>query len=121
MMPLWLYTLGRTISSKAEITIPIYKLALNLLTTIGPCIVGLVLSKKFPSLKVSLMKCAKNLITFMLISFLALTLISKYYIFQLITWQQWVSGPLIPWCGFLLGGFIAWLAKRPVQVGYFIF
>ena len=116
MMPLWFYTLGKTISVKAEIKIPLFKLILNLLVTIIPCIFGIVIAKKFPKLKMIIMKYAKKIIAFMIISFLILNLVSKYYVFKLITWQQWVTGPLIPWSGFVLGAFLAWITGRPIKV-----
>ena len=117
-MPFWFYTLGRKIYIKAEIRIPLYKLILNLLFTIIPCLFGLVLAQKFPKLKKILMKYAKKIIAFMVISFIVLNLVSKFYVFKLITWQQWITGPLIPWAGFAIGAFLAWLAKRPTKVNF---
>lgn len=116
MMPFWFYTLGKKIYIKAEIRIPLYKLILNLLLTIIPCLIGLVLAQKFPKLKKILMKYAKKIIAFMVISFVVLNLVSKFYVFKLITWQQWITGPLIPWTGFAIGAFLAWIAKRPIKV-----
>lgn len=119
MMPLWFYTLGKKIYIKAEIKIPFFKLILNLLFTIVPCLLGLILAQKFPNLKKSLMKYAKKIIGFMVISFIVLNLVSKFYVFKLITWQQWVTGPLIPWTGFTIGALLAWIAKRPIKVFLF--
>ena len=39
MLPAWVYTLGKVFSVKANITIPFLKLVLNLIATIGPCLV----------------------------------------------------------------------------------
>lgn len=116
MMPLWMYTLGRRISYNAEISIPISKLVLNLLTTIVPCLIGLILSQRFPILRIFFMRIAKKLVVILIISFLLVTLAAKYYIFNLVTLQQWITGPLIPWAGFLLGAFLAWVTGRPPKV-----
>ena len=116
MMPLWMHTLGRRISYKAQITIPISKLVLNLLTTIVPCLIGLLLSQRFPILKEFFMRIAKKLVVILIISFLLVTLAAKYYIFNLVTFEQWITGPLIPWTGFLLGAFLAWITGRPLKV-----
>lgn len=116
MMPIWMHTLGRRISYKAEINIPTSKLVLNLLITIIPCLIGLALSQKFPILKALFMKIAKKLVVLLIISFFLVTLAAKYYVFNLITLEQWVRGPLIPWTGFLLGGFLAWVTGRPLKV-----
>jgi hypothetical protein len=74
------------------------------------------LSKRYPNLKKSLLKITKKLVITLILSFLIITLIAKYYILRLITWQQWVAGPLIPWSGFFLGAVFAFLARRPKKV-----
>jgi hypothetical protein len=115
-MPLWLYSLGRTLSNSAQIKIPFDKLVYNLLSVIIPCVIGLFLSRCFPNFKRLVLKLAKKFVIFLILSFIIITLIAKAYIFKLITWQQWVAGPLVPWCGFILGGFFAWIAKQPTKV-----
>jgi sodium/bile acid cotransporter 3/5 len=119
-MPLWFYTVGRTLSRKAEISIPFMRLIYNLLMTIFPCLFGVFLSRRFPQIKVFFMKYAKRVVLILIISFLSIILIAKYYVLRLVTWQQWVTGPLIPWSGFLLGGFVSWLFKRPPKQIYTI-
>ena len=116
MMPIWMQTLGRTLSKKANIKIPLEKLMLNILFTVVPCLIGLFLAQKFPKLKIITIKLTKRIVVILNLSFLIFTIGVKYYIFKLITWQQWVSGPLIPWTGFLLGGFFAWITKLPTKV-----
>ncbi len=37
MMPLWLFTLGKTLTDKAQLKIPFMRLISNLLFTIVPC------------------------------------------------------------------------------------
>ena len=91
-MPLWLFTLGRTLADTAQIKIPFVRLVLNLLLTIGPCLFGLFLSRKYPKLKKFMIKITKKLVLFLISSFLIITLIAKHYIFNLITWQQWIAG-----------------------------
>jgi predicted Na+-dependent transporter len=120
MMPLWFYTIGRTLSKKAEISIPLFRLILNLLLTIFPCLLGVVLSRRFPNLKKFFMKYAKKIVLVLIVSFLVIIFIAKYYVLRLVTWQQWLTGPLIPWSGFALGAFLAWLAKRPLKQIYTI-
>ena len=116
MMPFWLYTLGRTLSTSAQIKIPFDKLLLNLLTSIIPCLIGLYISRIFPKFKQFVLKFAKKFLIVLILSFVMITLIAKAYVFKLITWQQWVAGPLVPWCGFILGGVFAWIARLPTKV-----
>jgi predicted Na+-dependent transporter len=119
-MPLWFYTIGRTLSKRAEISIPLMRLILNLLLTICPCLLGILLSRKFPNLRRFFMKYAKKIVLVLVVSFLVIIFIAKYYVLRLVTWQQWITGPLIPWSGFALGGFFAWLFKRPGKQIYTI-
>ncbi len=107
-------------SKKAEISIPLMRLILNLLLTICPCLLGVLLSRKFPNLRRFFMKYAKKIVLVLIVSFLLIIFIAKYYVLRLVTWQQWLTGPLIPWSGFALGGSFAWLAKRPVKQIYTI-
>jgi len=70
MMPFWVYTLGQTLTVKAQINIPFFSLLNNLLYTILPCLIGLGLTIKFPKLKNIAIKIAKPF-----------TLISLYYFY----------------------------------------
>ncbi len=115
-MPLWYYTLGSTISSKINLQIPFFKLIINLLFTILPTLVGLMLSFKFPAIKEKVSRFIKYLVVFLIIAFFTLTIYSKNYIFSLMHWQQWIIGPFLPWSGFLLGGLLSFIAGLPSKV-----
>ncbi len=115
-MPLWYYTLGSTIASKVNLTIPFFKLIVNLLFTILPTLLGLALSAKYPIIKVKVSRFIKYLVVCLILTFFTLTTYSKFYIFSLMHWQQWVVGPLLPWSGFLLGGLLAFCARLPAKV-----
>lgn len=95
MMPAWVYTLGRILTREAQLSIPIYGLLGNLLITIGPCLLGLLLSYKFPALKKFAIKIAKPFTLFVMISFLILLLVAKFYTFRLVRLRHWYSGKLI--------------------------
>ncbi|CAF0933343.1 unnamed protein product [Brachionus calyciflorus] len=113
MMPLWIYTLGRVFSTKAQIKIPILGLFANLMITIVPCLIGLAINLRFPKFKKYALKIAKPFTLVFLITFLVLAFIAKFYSFKLLKMRHWLSGPLIPWCGYLLGGTIAWILGLP--------
>lgn len=97
MMPLWMFTLGQTLSDSTRVIIPFSRLVLNLLSTVVPCLIGLILTHFFPKLKAFFIKITKPFVIVLIASFLVITLITRYFIFELITWQQWTAGPLIPW------------------------
>ena len=97
MMPLWMFTLGQTLSDSTRVIIPFSRLVLNLLSTVVPCLIGLILTHFFPKLKAFFIKITKPFVIVLIASFLVITLITRYFIFELITWQQRTAGPLIPW------------------------
>lgn len=114
-MPAWIYSLGRIFTVATNINIPISRLFINLLNTIGPCIFGLLLSKCFPKLKPIVIKIAKPFVLSFVLIFLTFTIIVKYYVFTLVQWKQWLAAPFVPWLGFIIGGFIAWLLRLPMK------
>jgi hypothetical protein len=116
MMPFWMTIVGKNYLKSARVSIPMIRLVSNLLITIIPCLIGLGISFKWPKAKAVLIKFIKKLLIIMIIFFLGITIISKFYIFKLISWKQWVAGPLIPWSGFLLGATLAYLSKRNIKV-----
>ena len=63
--------------------------------------------------KVFFLKIAKPLTFFVILSFLMLVFYTKFYSLLLLRWYHWVGGPLIPWTGYIIGGFVAWVTRRP--------
>ena len=98
VMPAWFYTLGKLLTDQANIKIPFLRLTSNLLFTIAPCLIGLVLTHFFPKLRQFALKIAKPLSIFSLITKLSLLVYTKYYIFSLIRFRQWLAA-FIPWFG----------------------
>ena len=87
-----------------------------MLITIIPCLIGLGISYKFPLLKDKLLKLSKRIVFLLLLLFVLITLISKFYILKLITLKTWFTAPIIPWGGFILGALFAFISKRPKEV-----
>lgn len=94
MMPLWVYTLGSVFSTKADIRIPIIGLFGNLMITIIPCIVGLILNIRYPKIKKFALKIAKPFTLCVMITFLILAFTTKFYSFKLLKLRHWISGNL---------------------------
>lgn len=92
MMPFWVYTLGSVFSTKANIQIPILGLFGNLMITIIPCIIGLALNIRFPKIKKNALKIAKPFTLCVLITFLILAFVTKFYSFKLLKLRHWISG-----------------------------
>ena len=112
MLPAWLYTLGTLFSTKANIEIPFHSLMLNLLATVVPCIIGLLISIFVPNSKKFAERHSKPVILVSIIVFFSIVITSKFFIFKLITFENSLT-VLIPWCGFILSAFTAFLFRFP--------
>ena len=112
LMPAWFYGLGKALTTENESTIEVPFIALfsNLLLTIGPCLLGFFLVTKFPSLKNMAIKISKPFGLFGVVSVVIFSCVVKYHIYNLITIKMWLCVG-IPWTGFLLSGFVAFLFK----------
>jgi hypothetical protein len=141
-MPAWVYTLGSYFLAETNISLPFTALIGRLLFTIVPCLIGVLISKFVPKTKLYVLRIAKPVALFIVLSFLILTVIIKSYIYALVELKQWVKatfflfykhvwfgfkkkyfqlvGPFIPWSGFLVGGLVAYLFRLPVKQIYTI-
>ena len=50
-MPAWIYTLGSTFTARANLQIPYLMLLANIFITVGPCVLGFLLSHFIPKVK----------------------------------------------------------------------
>ena len=113
MMPLWLYTLGQhAYLRELEIQIPFLNLAISLLTIIGPIGIGMVLVYFFPKLKPLVERIVKPMLILLICYFFIFGAFVNYYLFYYVDLVTALSAPLLPWLGFLLGGFVAWIFKQ---------
>ena len=91
-MPAWLYTVGSVFMRRANFMIPFWGLFKNLLVTITPCLVGLLISLCFPKFKHFVTRVAKPFTLITMISLLALVIYSKLYMFGLFELKYWFAG-----------------------------
>lgn len=113
MMPLWLYTLGQhAYLRELKIHVPFLNLAISLLTIIGPLSIGMVLVYFFPKLKPLTERVVKPMLLLLICYFFIFGGIVNFYLIYYVDLLTALSSPLLPWLGFLLGGFIAWICKQ---------
>lgn len=102
-MPIWIYTLGSKLTTNANIQIPYLMLLVNIFVTVGPCLLGFLVSHFNPKVKKFATKIAKGFTLVFLITFFCLVLATKYYTFYMMKWTHLIAGPLIPWTGYIVG------------------
>ena len=122
MMPLWLYTLGQyAYLRELKLRIPFVNLAQSLLTIIGPLGIGMLIIHFFPKLKPLVQRVVKPILLMLIIYFTVFGAFVNWYLFLYIDLRTALTAPFLPWLGFLLGGFFAWVCgqdpKRIVTIG----
>ena len=118
LMPAWFYSLGSFLKPENEtkIQVPFIALISNLLLTIVPCLIGLIIVRKYPKIQNSALKISKPFGLFAVISIVIFSCLVKYHIYRLITYKMWLCAG-IPYLGFLISGLVACLFKfTPKQV-----
>ena len=110
-MPAWYYSLGSALTTnETKIEIPFIALISNLLVSILPCLVGLLLIRKYPNLKNRATRIAKPFSLFVIISIVIISSLVKYHVYTLIHSKMWLC-VTIPWAGFFIAGGIAALFR----------
>jgi hypothetical protein len=120
MLPAWLYTLGTTLMNDAQVFIPFPQLLLQILLTVLPCLIGIFASKHMPRFKNFVIEIAKPLALFVVLSFLILTIVVKYYVYMLVEWKYWLIAPFLPFSGYFISAVVAYLFKLPIKQVYTI-
>lgn len=114
MMPLWIYTLGRTyLSDDFKIVIPYTNLLQVIATMIVPLLIGIAIKWKSPKAAVTIIKFLKPFTAFIMIVVMTLSLYSNWFIFQMITGVYVLAGCMLPYIGFVIGGLVAWAFRQP--------
>lgn len=118
LTPAWFFTLGSAFEpqNSSQIRVPFATLISNLLLSILPCLLGLLIVWKFPKSKRLALKVSKPFGLFGVISVVIFSCLVKYHIYSLITIEMWLCVG-IPWTGFLLSGLVAYAFKfSPKQI-----
>jgi predicted Na+-dependent transporter len=105
---------------EANIRIPFFQLIQRLLLATVPCVVGMLISSFMPRTKALVLKVAKPVALFTLLTFIALTVVAKLYTFTLVEWKHWLFAPFLPLGGFVVGSLISYLLKFPIKQVYTI-
>jgi len=112
MMPLWILTLGASIMREANLGIPYRNIATFAVALIVPLAIGIVIQRTLPRAAKFLVRILKPFALFLIIYIVVFAVYTNLFLFQLFSWQIVVSGLLLPWLGYLLGGGLAWVCRQ---------
>ncbi|RWS13151.1 sodium/bile acid cotransporter-like protein [Dinothrombium tinctorium] len=109
MMPLWLYTLGKTISKNVKLEVPFENLVISLVSLTAPLFVGVFIKYWKPKWALYSKKIIRPLTIIVIISMLTVAIITQLFIFRMFTVPIVFIGFLIAFCGYFFGAVFAWL------------
>lgn len=114
MMPLWIYTLGKTyLSDDFEIVIPYLSLLQAMATMIIPLLVGIAIKWKSPKATVVILTILKPSSALIVVFVISMSLYSHWYSFKMITGVYVLAACMLPYFGYIFGGLIAWALRQP--------
>lgn len=111
MMPLWIFTLGRTLFRDNNATIPYINLAGSLILLTLPIGIGLLIRQYSPRLTRVSEKIIKPFTIIIVLVGIGLGLYANSFVFSYFTWQVVVAGLAIAWGGYSFGALVAWMFR----------
>lgn len=87
MMPLWIFTLGRTIFDRANLGIPYRNIMSSAVGLIVPLLIGILIQKYMPRTARLLVRIIKPFSLFLILFIVIFAIITNLYLFSLFSWQ----------------------------------
>lgn len=87
MMPLWIFTLGKTIFDRANMGVPYARITSMAVGLLIPLAIGLLIQKFMPRTTKLLIRIMKPLSLILILFIVIFAIITNLYIFQLFSWQ----------------------------------
>lgn len=108
MMPLWIFTLGRTIFDQGGLAVPYSQISTYAICLVIPLGIGLLIQRFLPRLRAVLVRILKPLSTILILFIVIFAIVANLYIFELFSWQIFVAGMGLPWLGYMFG----WISAK---------
>lgn len=87
MMPLWIFTLGKTIFDRGNIPVPYRQIATYAIALVVPLGIGLLIQKYSPRCTRFLVRIIKGFSSLLIIFIIVFGIVTNLYLFKLFTWQ----------------------------------
>lgn len=87
MMPLWIFTLGKTIFDRANLGVPYARISSMAAGLLIPLAIGLLIQRFMPKTAKVLVRIMKPLSLILILFIVIFAIITNFYIFQLFSWQ----------------------------------
>ncbi|XP_076251814.1 putative sodium-dependent transporter YocS isoform X2 [Rhynchophorus ferrugineus] len=115
MMPLWLFTLGKTIFKDADLEVPYAHISSFVFALIVPLIIGYLINRYLKKTGAFLGRILKGFSSLLIIFIIIFAIVSNLYLFELFSWRIILAGMGLPWLGYLFAYVLAKVLKQPEQ------
>lgn len=113
MMPLWIFTLGKTIFSKGNLGVPYRNIASFAIGLVVPLGIGLLIQRYSPRTARILVRILKPMAAILILFIVIFAIVTNLYLFELFSWQIIVAGLGLPWIGYIFGYIASKIARLP--------
>lgn len=113
MMPLWIFTLGKTIFSKGNLGVPYRNIASFAIGLVVPLGIGLLIQRYSPRTARILVRILKPMAAILVLFIVIFAIVTNLYLFELFSWQIIVAGLGLPWIGYIFGYIASKIARLP--------
>ncbi|CAH0555231.1 unnamed protein product [Brassicogethes aeneus] len=113
MMPLWIFTLGKMIFDKGNLSVPYWQISEYAFALVVPLAIGYLIQrylKKVSTFMARILKCFSSILILFIIIF---AIVANLYLFKLFSWQIIVAGMGLPYLGYTFAFILAKLLKQP--------
>nr|XP_042913743.1 sodium/bile acid cotransporter-like [Parasteatoda tepidariorum] len=107
MMPLWLFTLGRSLFAETTTEVPFKNIILTLISMIVTLGIGLAFQRWLPRVAKFCRRILAPVSIFMIIFIIIFGTYANLYMFKLFTWRIVVAASANVWIGFLIGALLS--------------
>lgn len=114
MMPLWLFTLGRTIFQRAKLEVPYGRIVTTALGLVLPLSAGLLIQRYCPRFSRLLVRILKPMSVILILFIVIFAIVTNLYLFELFSWQIIIAGLGLPGIGYCFGFLASHLMRQPL-------
>ncbi|XP_023222731.1 ileal sodium/bile acid cotransporter-like [Centruroides sculpturatus] len=115
MMPLWLFTLGRSLFVTTNVSGPFRNICVTLISMIVPLGIGLLIQKFFPRVGKFLKRILAIVSGVIIIFIVMFGIYANLYMFKLFSWKIVGAAIINVWTGFAIASVAAYAAGLPME------
>ncbi|CAG9759769.1 unnamed protein product [Ceutorhynchus assimilis] len=113
MMPLWLFTLGKTIFKDAHLEVPYTHISSYVFALVVPLALGYLINRYLKKAGTFMGRILKGFSSLLILFIIIFAIVTNLYLFELFSWRIVVAGMGLPWLGYLLGYILAVILRQP--------